>query len=168
MLAGRTLLDRAIEQARQWSDLVFVAVRDPAQAAGTASYPILDESGIAGPLAGLVAALRHADAKGCEGLLTIPADMPFLPNDLADRLSCGMTKQQVAIAASGGQLHPVCGLWPNSVRKNVPSYLSTGRRSLRGFADAVGYVAVEWPADPDPFFNINAAEDLAAAERRLR
>jgi molybdopterin-guanine dinucleotide biosynthesis protein A len=38
---------------------------------------------------------------------------------------------------------------------------------LRGFAELVGSVAVEWPAGPlDPFFNINTAEDLRQAEGR--
>ncbi|GAA4720749.1 molybdenum cofactor guanylyltransferase [Sphingomonas lutea] len=169
VLAGRTLLNRAVEQARQWSGLVFVAVRDRPQAAGTESFSILDEPGIEGPLAGLAAALREAKALGCDGLLTIPADMPFLPTDLPGRLASAVSGHQAAIAASGGHLHPVCGLWPTSALQYVPGYLSTGNRSLRGFAEAVGYVVVEWPADPaDPFFNINAAEDLAAAEQRLR
>ena len=44
---------------------------------------------------------------------------------------------------------------------------SASRRSLQGFAETVGYRAIEWPADPDPFFNINSAEDLTEAERRL-
>jgi molybdopterin-guanine dinucleotide biosynthesis protein A len=31
----------------------------------------------------------------------------------------------------------------------------------------VGYVAVEWPADPvDPFANVNTPEDLLQAEHR--
>jgi molybdopterin-guanine dinucleotide biosynthesis protein A len=38
---------------------------------------------------------------------------------------------------------------------------------LRGFAELVGYVPVEWLAEPlDPFFNINTEEDLAEAECR--
>jgi molybdopterin-guanine dinucleotide biosynthesis protein A len=39
---------------------------------------------------------------------------------------------------------------------------------LKGFAEAVGYAAVEWPTYPvDPFFNINSQRDLAQAERLL-
>ena len=51
----------------------------------------------------------------------------------------------------------------------VAEYLASGRRSLRGLAETVGYVAVDWPADPeDPFFNINTSADLAEAERRIQ
>ena len=67
------------------------------------------------------------------------------------------------MAASGGRLHPVCALWKAEAAAGLPAYLATGRRSLRGFAEAVGYEAVEWPSEPfDPFFNINDEADLAA------
>ena len=168
-LGGQRLIDRAAAVARQWSDVVAVSVRDTKQAEGCGLPFLFDEYGVGGPLAGLVAGLRFAVEISCAAVLTIPADMPFLPIDLAERLSAGVTEQQAAIAASDGHLHPVCGLWPTSALEMVPAYLNTGSRSLRGFADVVGYVAVEWLADPaDPFFNINAIEDLAAAERRLR
>ena len=168
-LGGQRLIDRAWAMARQWSDVVAVSVRDEDQAEGCGLPLLFDAAGIEGPLAGLVAGLRFATEAGCDGVLIIPADMPFLPADLADRLSSAMTGRQAAIVASGGHLHPVCGLWPTSAIETVPAYLETGSRSLRGFAAAVGYVAVEWPVEPaDPFFNINAVEDLAAAERRHR
>jgi molybdopterin-guanine dinucleotide biosynthesis protein A len=167
-LGGERLIDRAAAAAKIWSDVVAVAVRDERQADGCGLPLLFDAGGVEGPLAGLVAGLRFAGEAACEGVLTIPADMPFLPTDLADRLSSAVTGRRAVIAASGGHLHPVCGLWPTSVIEKVPGYLSTGSRSLRGFAEAVGYVVVEWSADPaDPFFNVNAAEDLAAAEQRL-
>jgi molybdopterin-guanine dinucleotide biosynthesis protein A len=74
----------------------------------------------------------------------------------------------VAIAGSGGRLHPVCGLWLPEVLALVPKYLDSGRRSLKGFAQEVGVVAVDWPDDPaNPFFNINSVSDLKAAEEIL-
>jgi molybdopterin-guanine dinucleotide biosynthesis protein A len=168
-LGNQRLIDRAVALAKIWSDVVAVSVREEEQAEHCGLPLLFDAEAVEGPLAGLVAGLRFADEAGYDGLLTIPADMPFLPNDLADRLSSAMTDRQAAIAASGGHLHPVCGLWPTSALEKVPAYLRTGSRSLRGFAAVVGYVAVEWLADPaDPFFNINAVEDLAAAERQLR
>ena len=49
----------------------------------------------------------------------------------------------------------------------LPAYLATGRRSLRGFAEAIGVARVDWPIIPsDPFFNINSPDDLAVAEGR--
>ncbi len=76
---------------------------------------------------------------------------------------------KVAIAVSGGRLHPTCALWRVEAVSDLPAYLATGRRSLMGFAEQVGFSTAEWPVEPyDPFFNVNSADDLAEAEALLR
>ena len=153
MLGGRSLIDRALERARCWSDMVLVAAREGGD--------ICDDPAVEGPLGGVAAAL----ALGGD-VLTIPCDMPFLPDDLPARLVGGMA---ATMAASGGHLHPVCSLWKAEAAAGLPAYLATGRRSLKGFAQAVGHEAVEWAVEPyDPFFNINDEADLARAEALLR
>jgi molybdopterin-guanine dinucleotide biosynthesis protein A len=160
-LAGLTLLDRALESARRWSDAIGIAVRDAAQA-GDVDVPVfIDPPGVEGPLGGLASAPRL----GRPTVLTIPCDMPFLPDDLPARLAAALPGHGAALAASGGHVHPVCGLWCADALARLPTYAASGRRSLIGFAESVGYAAVEWPGDP--FFNVNSQEELAAAEARL-
>jgi molybdopterin-guanine dinucleotide biosynthesis protein A len=152
MLGGETLLDRALRRARSWSDNVLVAAR--------VGGDIQDDPAIEGPLGGVAAAL----ALGGD-VLTIACDMPFLPDELPARLT---SDAAATVASSGGRLHPVCAFWKIEAADGLPAYLATGRRSLTGFAEAVGCRAVEWPAEPfDPFFNINDAADLARAEELL-
>ncbi|MBX9896764.1 MAG: NTP transferase domain-containing protein [Qipengyuania sp.] len=45
MLAGRTLLDRAIERAMRWSDRVVIAARSREQVAGVALPVVIDPPG---------------------------------------------------------------------------------------------------------------------------
>ena len=169
LLGGAKLIDRAIEQARSFAGVVAVAVRDDAQIGEGDIRIVRDEPGIGGPIAGLVSALHFAHDEDADSLLTIPADTPFLPSDLADRLAAVLPGKLAAIASSGGHEHPVCGLWSTDAIEYLPDYLSSGRRSLKGFASAVGYSVVDWPVEPsDPFFNINTLDDLAEAERLLR
>jgi len=168
LLGGATLLDRAIDYASGLSDKVAVAVRDQ-QVGSVGVVVIRDDPTIEGPLAGLVAALGFGRDEDADAVLTLPADMPFLPPDLADRLAEELANNRAAIATSGGHLHPVCGLWLTSALDYMPEYLASGRRSLRGLAETVGYVAVDWPTDSeDPFFNINTSADLVEAERRIQ
>jgi molybdopterin-guanine dinucleotide biosynthesis protein A len=149
LLGGMTLIERALRRARDWSDDVRVATGES------------DVPGIGGPLGGVAAALELGAP-----VLTIPCDMPFLPDDLAARL---VGDRPATLAASGGRLHPVCALWRPEAKAGLAAYLATKRRSLTGFAEAVGYEAVEWPIDPiDPFFNVNDEADLARAEELLR
>jgi len=153
MLDGQSLVDRALARARCWSDTVLVAAR--------AGGDLADDPAVEGPLGGVAAAL----ALGGD-VLTIPCDMPFLPDDLPARLTGA---KAATLAASGGGLHPVCALWKAQAAAGLPAFLATGRRSLKGFAEAVGYEAVEWSVEPyDPFFNINEEADLARAEMILR
>lgn len=153
LLGGETLLDRALRRARSWSGEVLIAAR--------AGGDIDDDPTIDGPLGGVAAAL----ALGGD-VLTIPCDMPFLPQDLPLRL---VSDKAATLAASGGRLHPVCALWKAATGRALPAYLATGRRSLIGFAEALGYESVEWPAEPlDPFFNVNDEAGLALAETLLR
>ena len=162
LLGGRTLLDRALERAAAYAPQVAVSVRAPA---GKGDVPLLiDDPGLPGPLAGIASALRFGAERGVQAVLTIPVDAPFLPGDLAERLVPALTGG-VALARSGGRLHPVCALWRVGLDDQLRVYAATGRGALMGLADAVGWTAVDWPAEPvDPFFNVNTPEDLAAAE----
>lgn len=168
ILGGERLIDRAVRQARIWSATLAVAVRDAAQVRGCEVEVIHDREDVEGPLGGLASALQFAVARQCELLLTIAADMPFLPDDLLIRLAAAIADQGCALSSSGGHVHPVCALWKVSAADQLEAYVATGRRSLRGFGEAVGCVAVEWSSEPlDPFININTPEQLAEAERRL-
>ena len=167
-LGGRTLIERAFECARNWSNQAAVVIRSPDQL-GEHDFPwIADAAGIEGPLAGLAAALEWACRLGADALVTIPCDMPFLPGDLPTRLLDEAGERDAAMASSGGELHPVCSLWRNAAIYQFPGYCASGRRSLRGFAEQLGFAEVAWPAAPlDPFFNINSPADLATAEAML-
>jgi molybdopterin-guanine dinucleotide biosynthesis protein A len=143
-------------------------LRSADQLGGIALPTIIDDAAIAGPLAGLAAALDWAGKQGADAALTIPCDMPCLPDDLPLRLEASLGDHAAALAASGNHLHPVCGLWRTDGLLAMPAYCASGRRSLHGFAERVGFARVDWPATPaDPFFNINSPDDLAEAERLL-
>ncbi len=166
--AGTTLVGHALKLARFYGRDVAVAVRDPVQVAGAVDAPlILDDPAIEGPLAGLAAALRFGRRKGVARVLTLPCDSPRLPLDLAARLHAALgDREGVAVAESDGHLHPVCALWRvDAALDALPAYLASGRRSLKGFAGAVGMTLASWPAaGMDPFANANTPAELDALQ----
>ncbi len=167
-LGGQSLIERSHAMARGWSDHVVAVVRSTDQLDGLDLPFIGDEPGIEGPLAGLAAALRWSRGGGRQGLLLMACDMPFLPGDLPSRLAGGIGDHRAAVAASGGQLYPVCSLWRNEAVEEIDAYRQSGQNSLRGFAHHLGFATVEWPAgDRDPFFNINSPADLSTAEAMI-
>ena len=170
MLGGRTLLDRALERAEGYAAKVGIAVRAQSQIVAPTGVTLLtDDPSIAGPLSGIASALAFAKQQGAAAVLTLPCDAPFLPDDLAMRLAEALTPGLgVAVAKSGRQWHPICALWRAGLDQALRTYAATGRGSLMGLAEAVGWTPVDWIAEPvDPFFNINSREDLAGAEKLL-
>lgn len=169
LLCGTSLLDRALMVARATAAPVILVVRRPEQAEGFGGTVVLDAPGIEGPLAGLSSALTWAAEAGADRVLTLPCDMPFLPDDLSRRLEHALTPDHgVAVAASEGRLHPVCALWRTTAAQTLAQRAGEGRLSLHGLSEAVGRTVVDWPVEGgDPFININTPADLAAAEASL-
>lgn len=157
----------------QWRAPVWQLLRRGGQGSIEGAEEIYDASpaGIAleGPLAGLYPALLRAENEGRD-LLTVPVDMPFLPVDLPDRLGDALTGEAgplCAMAQSGGGLHPVCVLWRGPVSHIIAEQAHAGQFSLKALAARVGGRRVTWTQTPDPFFNINTLDELAAAETFL-
>ncbi len=171
LLAGRPLLSFALDAARRHGGPIALGVRQLDQIAPFAGVEtITDSPGMAGPLAALSAGLQWAHAKGRRFLLSMPCDAPFLPCDLVARLYARALRDdaRVVLPSSLERLHPACGLWRTDIAPALSTYAQSGRASLIGLAEAVGYVVEAWPSGaPDPFFNVNAPKDLVVAERRL-
>ena len=165
LFRGKRLIDHALDKAISWSPHVAVSVRSPDQI-GPVSYPLMtDDPAIEGPLAGLAAALMFANQGGFERVLTLPCDMPDLPDDLARRLDEALSDGAgVAVARCEGRLHPVCAVWRVTAQAGLPAYLAGGRSSMRGFANVVGEAVVAWDDGFGPAFgNINTPIDLACS-----
>ena len=178
-LAGRPLLDHVLDRIRpQVGPVAINANGDPARFARW-NLPVVADSvaGFAGPLAGVLAGMDWATGSGspessnARFLLSVPGDAPFLPRDLVTRLMAAAVRPDIelVVAASNGRRHPVIALWPLASRDSLRRALvEEGVRKVDRWVDRHRTAVVEWDTDPvDPFLNVNAPEDLAAAERLL-
>jgi molybdopterin-guanine dinucleotide biosynthesis protein A len=169
LLAGRSLLDWAIARvAPQVAAMVLNANGDPSRFAGFGLEVVADEVGNhPGPLAGILAGMRWAGARGYADVLSVPTDTPFLPLDLVARLDAARREAGVplACAGSGGWTHPVVGLWPVSLADALEADLRAGMRKIDAWTARHGVATAEFGIDGgDPFFNVNRLEDLVEAE----
>jgi molybdopterin-guanine dinucleotide biosynthesis protein A len=175
LLGGRPILDHVVERlSGQAGQILLNANGDPTRFAAW-PLPVAADvvEGFGGPLVGVLTALEWAEhhAPWVTDVISVPADGPFLPRDLATRLIDGRAKggAQLAQAASGGRANPVVGLWPvilaGALRRAIVEDriakvdVWTGRYST-------ATVAFD-DTSIDPFFNANTPADLAAAERLL-
>ena len=174
-LGGTSLLARAIAVFwPQCEGLVLSANGDPERFAGF-DLPIVadDVPGFMGPLAGILAGLDWiaAHRPDVASAISVPADTPFLPGDLAARLMDARAKDNalIACARSGGRTHQAVAVWPVSMRFDLRHALVVENiRKVEAFLQNYSRAIVEWPTLPyDPFFNANDPSDLAAAEAIL-
>jgi molybdopterin-guanine dinucleotide biosynthesis protein A len=144
---------------------------DAAALAGLAVPVIADTiPGRPGPLAGILAGMQWAKAEGAGQVATVAVDAPLFPTDLVARLAAGDGGGTVAVARSGGRIHPVFGLFPVGLAGDLAEFIARGE-SLRvtDWLARHAIVAVDFDeaaaGELDPFLNINTPAELAAAER---
>jgi molybdopterin-guanine dinucleotide biosynthesis protein A len=172
-IGGRTILERVIARlSPQCDGLILNANGDPARFSAFGLPVISDDvADFPGPLAGILAALdwMAANRPNVEWIVSAAADCPFLPRDLVARLYQALQEQnaQLAVAASGGQSHPVIGLWSVNLREELRHALVVEDiRKIDRWTARYKLATVNWPTTPlDPFFNANTVEDIAEAER---
>jgi molybdopterin-guanine dinucleotide biosynthesis protein A len=172
-IGGRTILDRVIARLQPQCDgLILNANGDPARFAAFGLPVIADTvEDFPGPLAGILAALdwTAAHRPDVTWILSAAGDCPFLPRDLVARLHRARAEQdaQLAVASSGGQTHPVIGLWHVGLREDLRHALVVEElRKIDRWTARYRLATVDWPTEPlDPFFNANTVEDIADAER---
>lgn len=173
-LAGRTLLQRVAERFEPQcaGGLALSANGDPARFRDVFSGAILPDTipDHPGPLAGILAGMEAAAAlPGVTHVASVPGDAPFLPHDFVARLLAAAAEgKPIALAASGERRHFTSALWPVDLRHDLRDWLGRGERRVGGFIERHGAAVASWPVEPvDPFLNLNAPEDLAAAEALL-
>jgi len=145
---GARLIDRVADALAVQCNAVVVCGREEPDFPCIRDWP---EAGL-GPLGGLAAALRHAEAGGFAHVLSAGVDVPDLPHDLAATLS----GEGAAIVES----QPVVGLWPAAAASALADFIAAGGRGLYRFADHVGARRIDLA---HPLMNVNRPEDLPPA-----
>ncbi|MEO1689583.1 MAG: NTP transferase domain-containing protein, partial [Pseudomonadota bacterium] len=171
------VLDRLVGQA---GPVALNANGDPARLAAW-GLPVLPDDlpeGVEarpGPLAGILAGLDWAAGLGAPDLLTVAWDTPFFPRNLAPRLAAAQAPVAMACTPDPERpphfraRHPTFALWRTDLLGAVRAALAAGARRVVAPAEDAGCALVEFPVEPfDPFFNVNAPDDLAEAERLWR
>ncbi len=166
-LAGQPLLAHAIARARP--QVAALAINANGEAARFAAFglPVIADSiaDHAGPLAGVLAGMDWAAARASH-VASFATDAPFLPSDLVARLAAAIADgADIACAASGARAQPVFALWPVALAEELRrAMLDEGVRKVDVWTARYRLAEVAFEADGhDPFFNINAPDDLARA-----
>jgi len=174
-VGGKTLLEMVKARARPQVGSLMLNVNGDRTPYLRFGLPMMADSieDFAGPLAGILTALEWArdGQPGVEWVVSFPVDIPLIPMDLVSGLrnTIRNTDADMACAASGGQVHPVVGIWPVRVAEELREALQKeGVRQVDEFTDRYRLAFAEWAGgDADPFLNINTKSDVKTLEERL-
>lgn len=176
-LAGAPMLHRVIERLTpQVGTVVINANGDPSRFSAF-DLPVTADPvpGSAGPLAGILAGMRWAEAHRPDArwVVTAATDTPFFPEDLVARLvgAAGHHETMIALAKSGDRVHPVFGLWPVALADDLERAVrDEDLRKVLVWVRRHPNVEVLFKGpvidgiEIDPFFNVNTPDDLKTAE----
>ncbi len=173
VLAGRTLLERAVSTVRAagGAPLVLGAPRGLAALEGTACT---DETGPGEGRLGPLNALRHGLVScGTRVAVALACDLPLVPPGFLRFLAAEAEHHSAVVPRAAGELQVLAAAYTSSCLETIEPRLAAGERSVHGFLESVVVRVVEVEeilpfGGEEIFLNVNTPGDLARAESILR
>ena len=158
-LRGRPMVAWVLERLAPQVGEIVINANQNLEAYAAFGHRVVPDAigGFAGPLAGLHAGLATV---ACELAVTVPCDSPFLPLDLVARLRAALGANDLAVAKTGEQPHPVFSLVRRSVHAHLGAFLAGGGRKIDAWYASLNVVEVPFDDEAEAFRNINTREEL--------
>jgi molybdopterin-guanine dinucleotide biosynthesis protein A len=158
-LHGKPMVGWVLARFKPQVDEILINANQNLEVYAAFGYRVVPDEigGFAGPLAGLHAGLAAATYPLAA---TVPCDSPFLPADLVSRLQNALQENDLAVAKTGDQPHPVFVLLKTSLKRNLESFLKGGGRKIDAWYASLKTVEVPFDDEADAFRNINTLEEL--------
>lgn len=170
-LAGKPVVSYILNELSPHAAETFLIANDPAPFASFTLPTYPDDVRDAGPLGGLVTALRRAS----QPVIVLTAcDMPFVRWQLVEYLLSLAGKAQVVLPRIHGEPEPLLAVYTRACLPAVERALAAGERRMVSFLPFVQVHEVDeeslLAADPTgmTFFNLNTPDDVTRAEKIVR
>ena len=169
LASGETFLERAIANLAQACRSVAVSGRAVDRAD---VFSIADLKPQLGPAMAVWSAVQFAKERGFEAVLVVPVDMPLVDAACLRRLVAASREHEgargealpVCAMAADGVPHPLLGVYPVSLERELRNLAESERRSLLGWLQSRLHRTVELPEAGMRDFN-TPADVLSMAER---
>jgi molybdopterin-guanine dinucleotide biosynthesis protein A len=118
-----------------------------------------DDSSFAGPLAGLLAGMRHVH---CSTILTVPCDAPFIATDQLEWLVFKhfQHKAEITVACTGKQVHGVFLVAQTNLSSHLSHFLATDHHKVKDWLAHHNTHYVDFGEQTRGFENLNTFDDF--------
>lgn len=165
---GKMLIEYTIATLNRQVDHMVISANRNLDEYKRFKYPVFSDTqaDYAGPLAGILTALDNIHEEAL--LLVTPCDMPMLPDDLAQRLSEQLLRQeaQICCARTKERLQPLVAIMHTGVRSNLEAYMKSGERKVQGWLQQLAFTTVDYSSQETAFININTQVELSQYEQQ--
>jgi molybdopterin-guanine dinucleotide biosynthesis protein A len=164
-VGDRPLVEHVIAAlSPQVGSFVLSCGRDAAPYRSLGHQTTIDAHPGDGPLGGITAALPLVES---DWILVHPGDAPFADPALVERLAVVAQEDGLAVPRTGDYRQNLVLLLLPSKARALAAFYEQGGRAVWRWLEAIEARSVDMTDVADSFFNVNTADDLATAERRL-
>jgi len=167
-LGQRPALEYLIEALATQTDALLISANRNIDQYRRYGYPVVRDAqaDFAGPLAGLLAALRHCRT---DYLLCVPCDAPLLAPDYAARMRAALQASAAAacVAHDGEREQPVHLLLASSLATGLERFLASGQRKVLDWLHTLHPAQADFSDHPEQFWNMNTPEQRLCLEQYL-
>lgn len=176
VLAGRTLLDRALDTLAAAADAIVVcapagmALPLPARTGGRPVRRADDPAGAPGPLAGMVAGMASGSFAAA---VVLGVDLPLVPPAALRAMVARLAGRHAVVPVPGGFPQPLAAAYAPPAAAILAGRLAAGERAPTRALAALDVLRLDdaalaaWPGGAGAYLNLNTPADRAEAERRL-
>jgi molybdopterin-guanine dinucleotide biosynthesis protein A len=164
---GQALAQHAVQRLQPQVGTLLISANRHLEVYRTWGWPVIVDKRVdgsldfQGPLAGLLAGLRHAKTPW---LVSVPCDVPLFPTDLVVHLAQHAStdaQDTIIMARSPERIHPVFCLLHTALAEDLQNFLDGGERQVQRWMRRHAIIEVSFET-PGCFRNINACDDLKA------
>jgi molybdopterin-guanine dinucleotide biosynthesis protein A len=165
-LKGKPLWQHVAHALRPQVDKLIVSANRNLEVYRASGLPVIQDciADYPGPLAGMLSVMQQSDS---DWFLFSPCDTPFIPDNLAERLSSESEGYPALWVHDGERDHPTIALIHRKIVPELQHYIDQGERRVMAFLKSLGGRSVDFSDAQQAFSNVNTPEDLARWEEKV-
>ena len=159
MLNGLPLYQHVLQRLQPQVAGICISANRNIERYQQSGFPVISDAftDFAGPLAGMLAALRTINSQWA---VFVSCDTPFIPPNLVAGLWQKRGEADAVWVRSAGRDHPTLALVHRRVADRLEQFLIRGDRKLMLFMQEISAKPVNFDDDHANFININTPDDL--------
>ncbi|HFE37817.1 MAG TPA: molybdenum cofactor guanylyltransferase [Gammaproteobacteria bacterium] len=160
--AGQPLITHVLEKLKTQTPHILINANHDLSDYQTTGYPVIQDQfpGNQGPLAGI---LSSEPLVNTQLVLTLPCDVPLLPQNLLMKMLASYEKKspgQLCVAHDGHRLQNLFLLFETRQLKKLRLFFEKGNRRVADWIHSQPYSVVDFSDEAANFVNINSEKAL--------